>query len=107
MVMKKSTATAFPVRKLSGYVGDAHFLKWTASDALGVLRHHPMPCAFAVSLLFFMGVEYTLRMIPPMAPPFDLGFAATATLHRVLAARPALNTLLAGLNTVCVFVIRL
>ncbi|XP_057774798.1 LOW QUALITY PROTEIN: phosphatidylcholine:diacylglycerol cholinephosphotransferase 1-like, partial [Salvia miltiorrhiza] len=88
-----------PPRKL---VADAHFLKWTAADALGVLRDHPMPCAFAVSLLFFMAVEYTLRMIPPMAPPFDLGFAATATLHRLLAARPALNTLLAGLNTVFV-----
>ncbi|KAH6758725.1 phosphatidic acid phosphatase-related / PAP2-like protein [Perilla frutescens var. frutescens] len=97
MVKKKSSATSF-----SGYVGDAHFLKWTAADALALPRHHPVPCVFAASLLFFMAVEYTLSMIPPMAAPFDLGFAATTTLHRLLAARPALNTLLAGLNTVFV-----
>lgn len=88
--------------KPSGTIWNAHFLKWTAGDVLGLPRHHPVPCAFAASLLFFMAVEYTLRMIPATSQPYDLGFAATAALHRLLAARPALNTLLAGLNTVYV-----
>ncbi|GER44121.1 phosphatidic acid phosphatase-related /PAP2-related [Striga asiatica] len=82
--------------------GNPHFLGWTAGDALGLPRRHPVPCAFAACVLFFMAVEYTLAMVPPVAPPFDLGFAATAALHRMLAARPAVNTLLAGLNTVFV-----
>jgi len=55
-----------------------------------------------VALLFFMGVEYTLRMIPPSSAPFDLGFVVTRPLHRLLVARPALNTFLAALNTVFV-----
>ncbi|OIT02791.1 PREDICTED: phosphatidylcholine:diacylglycerol cholinephosphotransferase 1-like [Nicotiana attenuata] len=49
-----------------------------------------------------MDVEYTLRMIPSSSPPFDLGFIATRPLHRFLASRPTLNTVLAGLNTVFV-----
>ncbi|GFY96954.1 phosphatidic acid phosphatase-related [Actinidia rufa] len=81
---------------------NASFMKWRAEDVLGVARHHPIPCVFAASLLMFMAVEYTLRMVPPSSPPFDLGFVATHHLHRVLAANPALNTLLAGLNTVFV-----
>ncbi|XP_073302812.1 phosphatidylcholine:diacylglycerol cholinephosphotransferase 1-like [Primulina huaijiensis] len=81
---------------------NAHFLKWSAADVRGVMRHHPVPCAFAASVLFFMFVEYTLHMVPSMAAPYDLGFAATMSLNRMLAARPALNTLLAGLNTVFV-----
>ncbi|KAL6568023.1 resistance to o-dinitrobenzene [Orobanche hederae] len=97
--MRKRPSTAsFTVNCM----GDPHFLKWSAGDVFGVPRHHPVPCAFAAGLLFFMAVEYTLAMIPPTDPPFDLGFAATTTLHRLLAARPALNTLLAGLNTVFV-----
>lgn len=81
-------------------LADACFLKWTGTDVLDLFKYHPVPCLFAVSLLFFMGVEYTLRMIPSSSPPFDIGFVATAGLHRVLLASPALNTLLAGLNTV-------
>ncbi|XP_019189373.1 PREDICTED: phosphatidylcholine:diacylglycerol cholinephosphotransferase 1-like [Ipomoea nil] len=84
------------------WLGNAHFMTWKAGDLLGVVRHHPLPCVFFASLLFFMGVEYTLRMIPSTSPPFDLGFIATVPLNRVLASRPALNTLLAGLNTVFV-----
>ncbi|XP_052176918.1 phosphatidylcholine:diacylglycerol cholinephosphotransferase 1-like [Diospyros lotus] len=80
----------------------ASFVKWRSRDVLGVARHHPIPCVFAAGLLFFMGVEYTLRMIPPSSPPFDLGFVATRPLHRLLAAKPAVNSLLAGLNTVFV-----
>ncbi|KAI3455310.1 hypothetical protein Pfo_011973 [Paulownia fortunei] len=102
MIKKRSSTTSSSANNISCCVGNAHFLKWTAGDILGVPRHHPIPCAFAASLLFFMAVEYTLSMIPPMAAPFDLGFVATTTLHRLLAARPALNTLLAGLNTVFV-----
>ncbi|XP_022026634.1 phosphatidylcholine:diacylglycerol cholinephosphotransferase 1 isoform X2 [Helianthus annuus] len=85
-----------------GSLADASFLQWTTSDVFGLFKYHPVPCFFAVSLLFFMGVEYTLRMIPPSSPPFDIGFVATAYLHRVLVASPTLNTVLAGLNTVFV-----
>ncbi|GKE11284.1 hypothetical protein Tco_1414835, partial [Tanacetum coccineum] len=45
------------------------------------------------------GGRYTLKMIPSSSPPFDIGFVATLGLHRVLATSPALNTVLAGLNT--------
>ena len=83
-----------------GMFRDAMFMKWTREDVLGVVKYHPVPCVFAASLLFFMGVEYTLYMIPPSSPPFDLGFVATVSLHRLLASTPALNSLLAGLNTV-------
>ncbi|CAH1420020.1 unnamed protein product [Lactuca virosa] len=83
-------------------LADASFLRWTAADIIGVFKYHPVPCFFAVTLLFFMGVEYTLRMIPPSSPPFDIGFVATVYLHRVLASSPTLNTVLAGLNTVFV-----
>lgn len=83
-------------------LADASFLRWTAADIIGVFKYHPVPCFFAVTLLFFMGVEYTLRMIPPSSPPFDIGFVATVYLHRILASSPTLNTVLAGLNTVFV-----
>ncbi|KAK1422447.1 hypothetical protein QVD17_25567 [Tagetes erecta] len=83
-------------------LSDASCLRWTGTDVLDMFKYHPVPCLFAVSLLFFMGVEYTLRMIPSSSPPFDIGFVATAGLHRVLVSSPALNTVLAGLNTVFV-----
>ncbi|KAM0040239.1 hypothetical protein Hdeb2414_s0012g00391491 [Helianthus debilis subsp. tardiflorus] len=88
-----------------GSLADASFLQWTTSDVFGLFKYHLVPCFFAVSLLFFMGVEYTLRMIPPSSPPFDIGFVATAYLHRVLAASPTLNTLLAALNTVTIVIL--
>ncbi|MED6126143.1 resistance to o-dinitrobenzene [Stylosanthes scabra] len=78
------------------------FLKWRLQDAVHVATHHWMPCLFAVGLLFFMAVEYTLRMVPPSSPPFDLGFIATRSLHHLLQDSPNLNTLLAFLNTVFV-----
>ncbi|KAJ0680171.1 hypothetical protein HanPI659440_Chr16g0621331 [Helianthus annuus] len=81
---------------------DAFCLRWTVADVFGLLKYHPVPCFFGVSLLFFMGVEYTLWMVPSSSPPFDIGFVATAWFHRVLAASPVLNTVLAGLNTVFV-----
>lgn len=92
MKQKKKTA--------NGFWSKASFMNWSMDDAVGLFRFHPMPCVFAVSLLFFMGVEYTLRMVPSSSPPFDLGFVATEWLHRILASSPDLNTLLAGLNTV-------
>nr|KYP54063.1 hypothetical protein KK1_000230 [Cajanus cajan] len=81
---------------------EASFLKWTVADALHVATHHWMPCLFALGLLFFMGVEYTLHMVPPSSPPFDLGFLATRPLHALLQSSPHLNTLCAALNTVFV-----
>ncbi|ESR40535.1 phosphatidylcholine:diacylglycerol cholinephosphotransferase 1 [Citrus sinensis] len=79
--------------------GRASFLSWTLQDAVYVARHHWIPCVFAMGLLFFMGVEYTLRMVPDSSPPFDLGFIATRPLHRLLSSSPQLNTLFAALNT--------
>lgn len=87
----------------TGLLGNAHFMKWRSGDLFVVLRYHPLLCVLAFCLFFFMGVEYTLRMIPPSSPPFDLGFVVTLPLHRLLASSPALNTLLAALNTVRVF----
>ena len=84
----------------NGFWSEASFMNWSMDDVVGVFRFHPIPCFFAASLLFFMAVEYTLRMVPPSSPPFDLGFVATEWLYRALASSPDLNTLLAGLNTV-------
>ncbi|CAF1704657.1 unnamed protein product [Brassica oleracea var. botrytis] len=80
----------------------ASFLTWTMRDAVYVARYHWIPCFFAVGVLFFMGVEYTLQMVPAKSEPFDIGFVATRSLNRVLASSPDLNTLLAALNTVFV-----
>lgn len=85
-----------------GLFEKAYFMRWKAEDVLGVVRYHPIPCVFAACVLFFMGVEYTLRMIPASSPPFDLGFVVTLPLNRLLASRPSLNNFLAGLNTVFV-----
>lgn len=87
---------------LKGWMETASFMKWGFNDVVGVLKYHPMPCFFAVTLLFFMGVEYTLGMIPSDSPPLDVGFVATRWLNRVLSSSPSLNTLLAALNTVFV-----
>ncbi|RWW45703.1 hypothetical protein BHE74_00048433 [Ensete ventricosum] len=76
------------------------FAGWSLDGPAGVARRHPVLCAFAFSLLFFMGVEYTIPMVPSTSPPLDLGFIATKPLNRALATAPALNTLLAALNTV-------
>lgn len=83
-----------------GFFENASFMRWKAVDVLNLIRWHPIPCIFAASLLFFIGVEYTLRMVPSSSPPFDLGFVVTLPLHRMLASRPNLNSVLAGLNTV-------
>lgn len=67
-----------------------------------LLSSHPIPFLLVFSLLFFMGVEYTLRMVPSSSPPLDIGFFLTERFHGFLAARPDLNSLLAALNTVFV-----
>lgn len=85
-----------------GWLTNAHFMRWRAEDVLGVARAHPVLCAFAAAMMSFMGVEYTLAMVPATSVPFDLGFVATRGLHRVLAEKQEINTLLAGLNTVFV-----
>lgn len=85
---------------LQGWLDTASFMKWGFDDLIGVLKYHPLPCFFVVALLFFMGVEYTLRMIPSDSPPLDVGFVATRWLNRVFSSSPTLNTLCAALNTV-------
>ncbi|XP_073317026.1 phosphatidylcholine:diacylglycerol cholinephosphotransferase 2-like [Primulina huaijiensis] len=102
MIQQKFSPSSIFAKNVRCHVGNAHFLKWTSADVYVTARNHPVPFAFAACVLFFMVVEYTLNMVPPTAPPFDLGFVATAALHRSLAAKPDLNTLLAGLNTVFV-----
>lgn len=88
---------------VGNFIRNASFMKWRSGDLYALLRYHPLPCVLALCLFFFMGVEYTLRMIPFSSPPFDLGFIATVPFHRFLASSPALNNILAGLNTVFVF----
>ncbi|KAG6538819.1 phosphatidylcholine:diacylglycerol cholinephosphotransferase 1-like [Zingiber officinale] len=78
------------------------FAGLSVGGVVGAVRHHPVPCAFAILLLVFMGVEYTIPMVPLASPPLDLGFIVTEPLNAALAAAPALNTVLAALNTVFV-----
>ncbi|CAN1183054.1 Phosphatidylcholine:diacylglycerol cholinephosphotransferase 1 [Linum perenne] len=78
------------------------FTKWRVRDAMNVVREHWLPVILGGSLLFFMWVEYTLRMIPTSSQPFDLGFVATRPLHRLLSSSPDLNSVLAALNTTVV-----
>ncbi|KAH9619807.1 hypothetical protein KSS87_015579 [Heliosperma pusillum] len=80
----------------------ASFMKWGYADIVGVIKYHPIPCVFVISLLFFMCVEYTLFMVPSSSPPFDIGFIVTRSLNRLLSLSPFLNTLCAALNTVFV-----
>lgn len=90
--------------RVNNFFRNASFMKWGSGDLLSLLKYHPLPCLLALCLFFFMGVEYTLRMIPFSSPPFDLGFIATVPFHRFLAHSPVLNNILAGLNTVCTIV---
>ncbi|PQQ18537.1 phosphatidylcholine:diacylglycerol cholinephosphotransferase 1 [Prunus yedoensis var. nudiflora] len=101
-LIMSSSSSSFSSMKLRVYGGKASFMTWRLHDILHVAKHHWIPCVFAMGLLFFMGVEYTLRMVPSSSPPFDVGFVTTRSLHLLLASKPKLNTLLAGLNTVFV-----
>lgn len=76
------------------------FAGWSVLGVAGAVRRHPLPCAFAILLLVFMAVEYTIPMVPSASQPLDLGFLLTKPLNAALAAAPALNTALAALNTV-------
>ncbi|KAH1055168.1 hypothetical protein J1N35_033233 [Gossypium stocksii] len=82
--------------------GKVSFMKWTLDDVVYVAKYHRLPCFFAAWFLFFIYVEYTLRMVPDSSPPYDLGFVVTRSFHRALASWPELNSLLAALNTVFV-----
>ncbi|KAG6487170.1 hypothetical protein ZIOFF_055753 [Zingiber officinale] len=75
------------------------FAGWSVSGVADAVRHHPLPLVFALLLLVFMGVEYTIPMVASASPPLDLGFVVTKPLHDALAVAPALNTALAALNT--------
>ncbi|CAA7398449.1 unnamed protein product [Spirodela intermedia] len=76
--------------------------RFSMEEVAGIVHGHPIPCFFALCVLFFMMVEYTLFMVPSNSPPFDVGFILTKPLQRYLAGRPALNSALAALNTVFV-----
>ncbi|KAK1285072.1 hypothetical protein QJS10_CPB20g00764 [Acorus calamus] len=95
-INKKKKMTSSPGK------ASASFMSWSAKEVAAVLLRHPIPCVFGVSLLFFMGVEYTLLMVPSSSPPFDIGFILTRPLHSLLAASPSLNSLFAALNTLFV-----
>lgn len=105
--MEKKNGIAKKTDGDDGGRNTASFMTWTARDVVYVARHHWIPCLFAVGVLFFTGVEYTLQMVPASSQPFDIGFVATRSLHRVLADSPDLNTVLAALNTVNVVRINL
>ncbi|KAL0843789.1 hypothetical protein Bca101_017035 [Brassica carinata] len=85
-----------------GWRSKPSFMKWTACDVVHVTRHHWIPCLFVAGNFWLVCVESTTQMIPASSPPFDLGFVATRSLHRVLASSPTLNTVLAALNSVLV-----
>ncbi|PPD91355.1 hypothetical protein GOBAR_DD11705 [Gossypium barbadense] len=48
-----------------GYIsnGKVSFMKWTLDDVVYVAKYHRLPCFFAAWFLFFIYVEYTLRMV--------------------------------------------
>ncbi|KAH0467399.1 hypothetical protein IEQ34_004637 [Dendrobium chrysotoxum] len=104
MSRKISTAAKSPtaiktlasLQRLKGIKG------FSAKEMASLLSNHPIPCLLALCLLFFMGVEYTLRMVPSSSPPLDIGFLLTERFHGFLALRPELNSILAALNTVFV-----
>lgn len=101
-IMLKKTINSGGGAAIFGGGSKASFMNWSTDDVFNLFRFHPIPCIFAVFMLFFMFVEYTLLMIPSSSPPFDLGFVATRSIHRLLDSSPLLNTLFAALNTVFV-----
>ena len=81
----------------------ACFARLSLEDVVRIARRHPLPSLLILSMLFFMGVEYTLQMVPPSCQPFDVGFILTGYIHGIISARPALNSVLAAFNTVRMF----
>ncbi|KAF5197774.1 Phosphatidylcholine:diacylglycerol cholinephosphotransferase [Thalictrum thalictroides] len=65
----------------------------------GLAKNHPILLFLGLCVLYLVTVEYTILMIPSSSPPFDLGFVLTRPIHDILDAKPTLNTVLAGLNT--------
>ncbi|BFG20740.1 hypothetical protein CerSpe_070140 [Prunus speciosa] len=59
-LIMSSSSSSFSSKKLHVYGGKASFMTWRMHDVLHVDKHHWIPCVFAMGLLFFMGVEYTL-----------------------------------------------
>ncbi|XP_047314685.1 phosphatidylcholine:diacylglycerol cholinephosphotransferase 1-like [Impatiens glandulifera] len=98
----RKTAAGKPNHQNGGFFTNAAFTKWGTNELLTVLTNHQIPCFLSIALFFFMWVEYTLHMISPSSPPFDIGFIATKRLQMILASNPDLNNVLAGLNTVFV-----
>ncbi|XP_020261624.1 phosphatidylcholine:diacylglycerol cholinephosphotransferase 1-like [Asparagus officinalis] len=98
---KEETSTSTVVLSMIR-LDKAYASRLTARDVVLIAKNHPLPSLLIVSLLFFMGVEYTLKMVPSSSPPFDVGFLVTEYLHAVVAARPTLNSVLAACNTVFV-----
>ncbi|KAL1189453.1 Phosphatidylcholine:diacylglycerol cholinephosphotransferase 2 [Cardamine amara subsp. amara] len=78
----------------------ASVMTWKAR-VVYVARRHWIPYLFAAGVIFFT-VECMFQMTPASSQPFDLGFVATRSMHRILASSPNLNTFLAALNTVLV-----
>ncbi|XP_020592635.1 phosphatidylcholine:diacylglycerol cholinephosphotransferase 1-like [Phalaenopsis equestris] len=87
-----------PVAKASAFKGG----DFSPRGLARIASNHPVPACFAISLFFFMGVEYTLKMVPSSSPPKDFGFLLTENIHGFLRARPDFNSFLAALNTVFV-----
>ncbi|KAJ4770131.1 Phosphatidylcholine:diacylglycerol cholinephosphotransferase 1 [Rhynchospora pubera] len=90
-------------RLKGNYKASPAFVNYLSIEAVaGLVRRHPASFVFSLTLLFFMGVEYTIPMVPSDSAPLDLGFRFTESLNAGLAARPNLNSFLAALNTVFV-----
>ena len=98
---KRTTSMAifFSLVPLEG----AYFARLSVEDVACIARCHPLPSVLILSMLFFMGVEYSLQMVPSSSQPLDVGFILTGYIHGIISARPALNSVLAGFNTVSMF----
>jgi len=98
-VVHQDEKSPFPLGDTAVYPS---FMGWSMTYLIGTARFHPLPVLLVGCLLFFMAVEYTLVMVPAGSQPYDVGFVWTQSLHDLLLERPALNTVLAAMNTVFV-----
>jgi hypothetical protein len=73
------------------------FLTLSMVDVVDLVRRHPVPFVFLMSLLFFKGVEYTIPMVQSTSQP---SHPMTKLLHAVLVVSHNLNSGLAALDTV-------
>lgn len=88
--------------KIMKSLDGAYLVRLSAEDVVRIAKRHPLPSMLILSLLFFMGVEYTLQMVPSSSPPLDVGFILTEYIHGAISGRPTLNSALAAANTVFV-----